>query len=103
VGRMMSADPLVPDPMNGQAWNRYSYVINNPLAFTDPSGYSWLSEAFHAVQDLFRAVPIIGAIVRIAAVALCGPGASICAFAMAVFCFSAGAGVPPGQLCVLPH
>jgi RHS repeat-associated protein len=28
---------MVPDPMNGQAWNRYSYVINNPLAFTDPS------------------------------------------------------------------
>jgi RHS repeat-associated protein len=30
IARMMSADPMVPDPMNGQAWNRYSYVINNP-------------------------------------------------------------------------
>jgi len=98
VGRMMSADPLVPDPMNGQAWNRYSYVINNPLAFTDPSGYSWLSEAFHAVQDLFRSVPIIGAIVRIAAVALCGPGASICAFAMAVISSAAVAGITTGKL-----
>src|SRR5262249_49816998 len=77
---------------------RYSYVINNPLAFTDPSGYSWLSEAFHAVQDLFRAVPIIGAIVRIAAVALCGPGASICAFAMAVISSSAVAGITTGKV-----
>ena len=40
IGRMMSADPFVPDPTNGQAWNRFSYVINNPLAFTDPNGYS---------------------------------------------------------------
>ena len=38
----MSADPVVPDPMNGQAWNRYSYVINNPLALTDPNGYCFL-------------------------------------------------------------
>jgi RHS repeat-associated protein len=39
VGRMMSADPFVPDPMNGQACNRYSYVINNPR---DPRcEYAW--------------------------------------------------------------
>ena len=38
----MSADPFVPDPMNGQAWNRYSYVINNALALTDTNGYCFL-------------------------------------------------------------
>lgn len=42
IGRMMSADPVVPDPLDGQTWNRYSYVANNPLAFTDPSGYCFL-------------------------------------------------------------
>ena len=30
-----SADPTVTDPMNMQGWNRYSYVGNDPLAFTD--------------------------------------------------------------------
>jgi RHS repeat-associated protein len=39
IGRMLSADPVVGDPLNGQTWNRYSYVFNNPLAYTDPTGY----------------------------------------------------------------
>ncbi|WP_457337682.1 RHS repeat domain-containing protein, partial [Rhizobacter sp. P5_C2] len=38
LGRHTSADPTVPDPANAQAFNRYSYVMNNALAFTDPSG-----------------------------------------------------------------
>src|ERR1043166_5252285 len=36
---MTSADPVVGDPVNGKTWNRYSYVWNNPLAYTDPTGY----------------------------------------------------------------
>lgn len=39
-GRMTSADPTIPDPTNLQAFNRYSYVLNNGLAFVDPSGFS---------------------------------------------------------------
>jgi RHS repeat-associated protein len=39
LGRMTSADPTVPDPSNLQALNRYSYVLNNGLAFVDPSGF----------------------------------------------------------------
>lgn len=27
---MMSADPFVQDPMNAQAWNRYSYAFGDP-------------------------------------------------------------------------
>ena len=38
LGRHTSADPTVPDPANGQSFNRFSYVLNNALAFTDPTG-----------------------------------------------------------------
>ena len=27
------------NPLNAQSWNSYSYVQNNPLKYTDPSGY----------------------------------------------------------------
>jgi RHS repeat-associated protein len=39
IGRFMSADPFVTEPLNGQNLNRYSYVLNNPLSYTDPSGF----------------------------------------------------------------
>jgi RHS repeat-associated protein len=38
IGHFLSADPLVSDPGDGQSWNRYAYVRNNPLTLTDPSG-----------------------------------------------------------------
>ena len=41
LGRFISADPIVPDPTNPQALNRYSYVVNNPLKYTDPSGHGF--------------------------------------------------------------
>ena len=39
IGRFASADPFVQAPFNPQSLNRYSYVINNPLSLTDPTGY----------------------------------------------------------------
>ena len=39
VGRMLSPDIVIQDEQNSQAYNRYSYCFNNPLRFTDPSGY----------------------------------------------------------------
>jgi len=38
-------DTLVPEPGNPQALNRYAYVYNNPLRYTDPSGH-WLETAW---------------------------------------------------------
>jgi len=39
VGRFLSADSIVPNPMDGQSFNRYSYVENGPLSATDPTGH----------------------------------------------------------------
>jgi len=39
LGRFVSADTIVPEPGNPQALNRYSYVYNSPLKYTDPSGH----------------------------------------------------------------
>ncbi len=38
LGRMLSPDRYVVDPTNTQSYNRYSYVLNNPLMFKDPTG-----------------------------------------------------------------
>ncbi len=38
IGRFVSADPLLGFPADPQSLNRYSYVGNNPLKYTDPSG-----------------------------------------------------------------
>lgn len=38
LGRFLSADNATPDPFAPEAFNRYSYVYNNPLLYTDPTG-----------------------------------------------------------------
>jgi RHS repeat-associated protein len=41
IGRFLQADPFIQAPFDTQSLNRYSYVRNNPLNKTDPSGYFW--------------------------------------------------------------
>ena len=38
IGRFLTADPFVTNPLRSQGWNRYAYVENNPLNAIDPSG-----------------------------------------------------------------
>ena len=40
LGRFLSPDPIVPEPGNPQALNRYSYVLNNRVGYIDPSDYA---------------------------------------------------------------
>ncbi|WP_444945371.1 RHS repeat-associated core domain-containing protein [Microbulbifer sp. VTAC004] len=40
LARFVSADPLIDGVTSVQGYNRYAYVHNNPLTYTDPSGYS---------------------------------------------------------------
>jgi RHS repeat-associated protein len=39
IGRFISPDTIVPQPLNPQSLNRYTYCLNNPLIYTDPSGH----------------------------------------------------------------
>ena len=39
VARFVTRDPLIQDPVDGQNYNRYSYVLNNPTNNTDPTGF----------------------------------------------------------------
>ena len=48
--RFMSADPHVTFPGFGQSWNPYSYVLNSPLNFTDPSGLDVCTQPFQGQQ-----------------------------------------------------
>jgi RHS repeat-associated protein len=40
LGRFVSADTIVPSPGDPQSLNRYSYVLNSPLNYRDPSGHA---------------------------------------------------------------
>jgi RHS repeat-associated protein len=39
LGQFLSPDPFVQSPTYTQSYNRYAYCLNNPLKYTDPSGY----------------------------------------------------------------
>ena len=56
IGRFMSADPFIQSPDNLQSYNRYSYVLNNPLAYTDPSGYFSLKKFLRSVLSIAAAI-----------------------------------------------
>jgi RHS repeat-associated protein len=56
LARFTSADPTVSDPLNPQGWNRYSYVGNDPLAFTDPNGFNWFSNFFSSIGNFFSGI-----------------------------------------------
>lgn len=47
TARFLSADPNIFHPFDTQNFNRYSYVMNNPLMYTDPSGFDAMTESEH--------------------------------------------------------
>lgn len=59
AGRFLQPDSIVPDPNNPQSLNRYSYVLGNPLRYTDPTGRCGISAAEAGLNNLLG---------------LCGPG-----------------------------
>jgi RHS repeat-associated protein len=59
IGRFVSPDNVIQNPADPQTLNRYSYCVNNPLKYTDPSGHRWNWQL------------TIGVIMIVAAVAMC--------------------------------
>ena len=80
LGRFLSPDPYVQAPDFSQNFNRYSYCLNNPLRFTDPSG-EWA-----VVDDLI--VAAVGGVINLAVNAFQG---NIHSFSQAGAYFGVGA------------
>ena len=66
LGRFISADPVVPEPGNPQALNRYAYVLNNPLKYIDDDGHI-------PVPLIIAGVAFVGATIGIAIHELIAP------------------------------
>ncbi len=81
LGRFLSADPTIQYPDSTQNFNRYSYVNNTPLSYTDPSGFGFFSKLFRGIKKAFRSVrkflkPVIGIIAAVALTPVLGPVAA---------------------------
>jgi len=68
IRRFLSPDNFVQDPYNTQNFDRYTYVYNNPLMYTDPSGElgffavvaigAAISVGANAINNLMQGIPI---------------------------------------------
>jgi RHS repeat-associated protein len=59
LGRMCAADRDVQAPDMIQNYNRYSYVLNNPMNATDPSGHNWFKKILMIIVAIIIAVILI--------------------------------------------
>jgi RHS repeat-associated protein len=76
LGRFLSPDPNVQFAADLQSYNRYTYSANNPLRYTDPTGYSWYS---------FLSSPMFWVDVVVAVVSIVG-----CAYTVGALCVAWG-------------
>jgi RHS repeat-associated protein len=58
TGRFLQADPIIQSAYDGQNYNRYSYVMNNPLSYTDPTGFSWWTKWRKTVFAVVAAIAV---------------------------------------------
>lgn len=97
LGRLLSADPHIQAPYATQSFNRYSYAINNPMKYTDPSGFFFkklfksikkiVSKVVVGTRKIIRRVktaiikavgPDIANLAATIGAAFCGPAAALC-------------------------
>ena len=101
LGRFLSGDAVVQDISNLQSWNRYSYVLNNPLSMTDPTGFFFgsifkaigkvISKVFSAIGAAIKAVlnkvPVLRSVIQIVA---CGVSVVACVASAGVLSLASG-------------
>jgi hypothetical protein len=56
TGRFLSVDRIAGIPAHPQSWNRYTYVLSNPLKLVDHDGnyFSWAPGLATADQEFIR-------------------------------------------------
>ncbi|CCE06201.1 exported hypothetical protein [Bradyrhizobium sp. STM 3843] len=110
LARFTSPDTITESPFSTQGWNRYSYVGNDPLTFTDPSGHCFLGcfwnaigkavgSAVKAVTHFFQTNAIARAILQIGATILLNavlPGIGFAGMSLAVASAAGGAMIATG-------
>lgn len=58
INRFLQPDTIVPSPASPKSFNRYSYVLNNPMKLTDPSGHKCVGEPDECLNN--KGKPING-------------------------------------------
>ena len=83
IGRFISADPFVQLTDNMQNYNRYSYVLNNPLSYTDSSGYilDFVGDIFGGLGDILGDLFDIDLVNAVIAIAFAVAGCPQCSYA----------------------
>ncbi|WP_319380241.1 RHS repeat-associated core domain-containing protein [Thiomicrorhabdus sp.] len=108
AGRFLSADSVIPDPQLFGSYNRYIYVLNNPLKYHDPSGHCFASFIAGAIISFVASKssdPILRLVGSVAGAYLMGPASlkagEIVANDIFLHSFSAGfvnSGIQSGSL-----
>jgi uncharacterized protein RhaS with RHS repeats len=80
LGRFVSVDPVGGTVGSSQSWNRYSYVLNNPVGMVDPSGQSgitfWIKQVAKGWRKGTRSQAVRAAGENVHNVRVVGDGAS---------------------------
>jgi RHS repeat-associated protein len=93
TARFAQADPFIPEVTKLQAFNRYSYVYNNPLRYTDPTGY----RPFWEQTANKQAIRAVGSISAATVIAIYAPQL-LAELAPEYFAISSGGGITSAHL-----
>ncbi|MEC4738043.1 FG-GAP-like repeat-containing protein, partial [Shewanella sp. E94] len=62
IGRFLQADPFIQQADNLQNYNRYAYVLNNPMSYSDPTGF-FFDKIWKAIKKYWK--PILAIVVAV--------------------------------------